>query len=200
MPGSSRNSIRPLKTLETAEIALRNPDFIGVTLLGPAFAAARGRRDRRRSAGTQEPDPRRLAGAAGRTTCCWRPPRPPRRSRPQSTLFGELQPGRMDGPQRGPRLSAGVRLEPAPWSGRPWETSAFPTASSCSIAHVRRGDADLMPQPDLVLEVGDRVGLLANRSHSQGHPEVLRRFDPGHGRTQLHFDRHRRRARPAAWE
>lgn len=32
------------------------------------------------------------------------------------------------------------------------------------IAHVRRGDADIMPNPELVLEYGDRVGLLTERS------------------------------------
>src|SRR4029453_6737307 len=31
------------------------------------------------------------------------------------------------------------------------------------IAHVRRGDTDIMPRPDLVLEFGDRIGMLANR-------------------------------------
>lgn len=31
------------------------------------------------------------------------------------------------------------------------------------IAHVRRGDADVMPNPDLILEFGDRVGLLTKR-------------------------------------
>jgi putative transport protein len=32
------------------------------------------------------------------------------------------------------------------------------------VAQVRRGDADLLPRPDLVLEFGDRVGLLARRA------------------------------------
>jgi putative transport protein len=32
------------------------------------------------------------------------------------------------------------------------------------IAQVRRGDAELVPAPDLILEFGDRVGLLAHRS------------------------------------
>jgi putative transport protein len=29
--------------------------------------------------------------------------------------------------------------------------------------HVRRGDADLLPRPELVLEFGDRVGIMVNR-------------------------------------
>src|SRR4030095_3549255 len=32
------------------------------------------------------------------------------------------------------------------------------------VIQVRRGDADLVPRPDLVLEFGDRVGLLAHRA------------------------------------
>ena len=31
------------------------------------------------------------------------------------------------------------------------------------IAQVRRGDANILPRPDLVLEFGDRVGMLAHR-------------------------------------
>ena len=35
--------------------------------------------------------------------------------------------------------------------------------SEYSIVHVRRGDADLLPRPDLILEYGDRVGVMARR-------------------------------------
>ena len=35
--------------------------------------------------------------------------------------------------------------------------------SEYSVMHVRRGDADLLPRPDLILEYGDRVGLMAGR-------------------------------------
>ena len=61
----------------------------------------------------------------------------------------------------------------------------FPEGIVCSIAHVRRGDADLLPQPDLVLEVGDRVGLLANRSHAK----AIRKFfgDSIRGTAELSF-------------
>jgi putative transport protein len=40
------------------------------------------------------------------------------------------------------------------------------------VAHVRRGDTELQPRPDLVLEFGDRVGLLAHRADFP----ALRRF------------------------
>lgn len=40
----------------------------------------------------------------------------------------------------------------------------LPGKNASVVAHVRRGDAELVPGPDLVLEFGDRVGLLAHRS------------------------------------
>jgi len=39
----------------------------------------------------------------------------------------------------------------------------LPGEKGSSVLHVRRGDADLLPREDLVLEFGDRIGLLANR-------------------------------------
>jgi putative transport protein len=41
----------------------------------------------------------------------------------------------------------------------------FPDGVNCAVAHVRRGDTDLLSTPELVLEAGDRVGLLVNRAH-----------------------------------
>jgi putative transport protein len=41
----------------------------------------------------------------------------------------------------------------------------IPGVSEFSVMHVRRGDADLLPRPDLVLEFGDRVGVMVHRSH-----------------------------------
>jgi putative transport protein len=40
----------------------------------------------------------------------------------------------------------------------------LPGKQASIVAHVRRGDADLQARPDLVLEFGDRVGLLAHRT------------------------------------
>jgi putative transport protein len=39
----------------------------------------------------------------------------------------------------------------------------LPGKSESVVLHVRRGDTDLLARPDLVLEFGDRIGLLANR-------------------------------------
>ena len=40
----------------------------------------------------------------------------------------------------------------------------LPGEKASIVIHVRRGDAELLARPDLVLEFGDRVGLLANRA------------------------------------
>jgi putative transport protein len=47
--------------------------------------------------------------------------------------------------------------------GRALGDIELPGEDGSAILHVRRGDADLMARPDLVLEFGDRVGLLADR-------------------------------------
>jgi putative transport protein len=40
----------------------------------------------------------------------------------------------------------------------------LPGEKASIVVHVRRGDADLQASPDLILEFGDRVGLLAHRA------------------------------------
>jgi putative transport protein len=49
--------------------------------------------------------------------------------------------------------------------GRPLGDLGLPAGLACSIAHVRRGDTDLLGRPDLVLENGDRIGLIASRAN-----------------------------------
>lgn len=41
----------------------------------------------------------------------------------------------------------------------------IPGVPEFSVMHVRRGDADLLPRPGLVLEFGDRVGMMIRREH-----------------------------------
>jgi putative transport protein len=43
----------------------------------------------------------------------------------------------------------------------------FPSGVDCSIVHVRRGDSDLLPGSDLILEIGDRVGVLVHRANAK---------------------------------
>jgi putative transport protein len=47
--------------------------------------------------------------------------------------------------------------------GRALSDLELPGKNGSVILHVRRGDTDLMAQPNLILEFGDRVGLLADR-------------------------------------
>lgn len=49
--------------------------------------------------------------------------------------------------------------------GRALSDLELPGGQDSTVLHVRRGDTDLLARPDLVLEFGDRVGVLANRSH-----------------------------------
>ncbi|HEX6735095.1 MAG TPA: TrkA C-terminal domain-containing protein, partial [Azonexus sp.] len=47
--------------------------------------------------------------------------------------------------------------------GRTLGDLELPGEHAASLIHVRRGDTDLLARPDLVLEFGDRIGLLAHR-------------------------------------
>jgi putative transport protein len=48
--------------------------------------------------------------------------------------------------------------------GRMLGDLALPGDKASVVIQVRRGDAELLPRPDLILEFGDRVGLLAHRA------------------------------------
>ena len=52
--------------------------------------------------------------------------------------------------------------------GRALGDLELPGQNESVVLHVRRGDTDLMARPDLVLELGDRIGLLANRRRFAG--------------------------------
>ena len=47
--------------------------------------------------------------------------------------------------------------------GRALGDLEFPGEKAVVVLHVRRGDTDLLARPDLILEFGDRIGLMANR-------------------------------------
>jgi putative transport protein len=144
---------------------LRNPDFIGVRLselrsrlpAGVAIAAVRRDHQNRipEDSLVLKADDVLLATATSAEALAT-----------AVTLFGELQTGRMTG--HSPDLGyLRVFASSATVVGQALGDLRFPEGIVCSIVHVRRGDADLLPQPDLVLEVGDRVGLLVNRTHTK---------------------------------
>ena len=51
--------------------------------------------------------------------------------------------------------------------------------------HVRRYDVDLVPAPDLMLEIGDRVGVLVANEHIAIGPRAFRRHGEVGRRVQL---------------
>ncbi|MGA3252066.1 MAG: TrkA C-terminal domain-containing protein, partial [Paraburkholderia sp.] len=75
--------------------------------------------------------------------------------------LGEAEPGRMLKDRKHLDYLRVFASRPAIVGTTPGELS-LPGDNAAVIAHVRRGDTDLLARSDLVLEYGDRVGLLAN--------------------------------------
>lgn len=145
-------------TIETAEIALRNQAFVGLTFpeLKARLPAGLGIAAVRRAHHNQLPaddlvmqtDDVLLATSMSQVQLI-----------EAAELLGELQPGRMMRSREDldyVRVFASSRVV----VGRALRDIRFPEGMVCSIAHVRRGDADMQPNPELILEFGDRVGLL----------------------------------------
>ncbi len=56
---------------------------------------------------------------------------------------------------------------------------------TCRITNIRRGDAHIVPEPDLILEFGDQLGLLAELKHA---PEIRAHFgDSIKGTTEFSY-------------
>jgi putative transport protein len=75
--------------------------------------------------------------------------------------LGEAEPGRMLKDRKHLDYLRVFASRPA-IVGRTLGELGLPGENAAVIAHVRRGDADLLARSDLVIEFGDRVGLLAN--------------------------------------
>ncbi|QGZ66474.1 aspartate:alanine exchanger family transporter [Paraburkholderia acidisoli] len=153
----------PPRMIEAAEIALTNPALVGLTLaelaarLPPGVVIAAVRRahhnQQARTNLVLQSDDVLLATATS-----------PALLVETTALCGELQPGRMTNHREDldyMRVFASSRLV----VGRALRDLRFPEGVVCSIAHVRRGDIDMMPGQELILEFGDRVGLLVNHAH-----------------------------------
>jgi putative transport protein len=85
--------------------------------------------------------------------------------------LGEAAPGRITQDRRDLDYLR-VFVSASAVAGRRLGELDLPGERPSVLAQVRRGDTDLLPGPDLVLEFGDRVGLL---SHREDFP-TLRRF------------------------
>jgi putative transport protein len=77
--------------------------------------------------------------------------------------LGEAAPGRLVQDRRDLDYLRVFASRPAV-VGRTLGDLTLPGDKASVVIQVRRGDADLLPRPDLVLEFGDRVGLLAHRA------------------------------------
>jgi putative transport protein len=78
-------------------------------------------------------------------------------------LLGEAAPGHLTQDRRDLDYLRVFASRPSV-VGRTLGDLVLPGDRASVVIQVRRGDADLLPRPDLVLEFGDRVGLLAHRA------------------------------------
>jgi len=79
-------------------------------------------------------------------------------------LIGEAAPGRITR-DRGDLDYFRLFVSRPAVVGVPLGDLQIPGVPEFSLVHVRRGDADLLPRPELVLEFGDRVGVMVRRDH-----------------------------------
>jgi putative transport protein len=79
-----------------------------------------------------------------------------------SKTLGQEAPGRLFKDRRDLDYLRVFASRPA-LVGRELGDLGFPGDKDVSVLHVRRGDTDLLSRPDLILEYGDRIGLLAHR-------------------------------------
>ncbi len=150
--------------IETAEIALRNPDLIGRSFAelrdrlpnGVAIAAIRQEQHNRIAEDGMilQADDVLLATATN-----------PSLLRAATRQLGELQPGSMTS-HREDLDYFRIFVSSRAVIGQRLGNIAFPPGVDCAVVHVRRGDIDLLPQSELILEVGDRVGVFVHRSHA----------------------------------
>ena len=75
--------------------------------------------------------------------------------------------------------------------GVPLSSLPMPSGFPSHVLHVRRYDADLVPTPDLMLEFGDRIGVLTRPDRKEEIRKILRRHREGGRRIQLRVARDR---------
>jgi len=148
--------------LELLEVALDRPEYVGRPLAGltPALPAgvrvvAVRRDDHNRPA---SPD---LVLARNDVLLVVVPDRAAL-DRVRASVGAEA-PGRLTGDRRDLDYLRVFASRPAV-VGRPLGELVMPGEKAAVVAQVRRGDAELVPAPDLLLEFSDRVGLLAHRA------------------------------------
>jgi putative transport protein len=152
----------PSSGLEISEIAVRNPDYFGKTLAEIMTVLPAGVQITalRRSSRNEPASPAFVVAeddvllAAG----------PTKEGLAQATkIIGEAATGRFI-KDRGDLDYLRVFASRPTVVGRPFGDLELPGEKAVVTLHVRRGDTDLLARPDLILEFGDRIGLLANRA------------------------------------
>jgi putative transport protein len=81
--------------------------------------------------------------------------------------LGRAEPGRLAS-DRSALDIARFFVSRAALTGVPIRELSFPDGVAASVVEVRRGDTALLADPDLVLEFGDRVAVIAARQHMAG--------------------------------
>lgn len=156
-----KSSAPPAAGLELLEIALRNPEFFGKRA-GEVMASlpAEVQIVALRHASHNEPvlpnstiaeNDVLLVTAANKEELA-----------KAATLLGEAAPGRFVKDREDLDYLRVFASKPTV-VGRALGDLDLPGEQNAVLIQVRRGDADILPRPDLVLEFGDRVGVLANR-------------------------------------
>ena len=147
--------------LEMLEIAMRNPAFSGKTL-GEVMAALPAGAlivALRRESHNEPASPNAVVAEEDVLLVT----APNKDALAQAgKLLGEPAPGRIMKDRRDLDYLRVFASRPAV-VGRALGDLDLPGVNASVVAQVRRGDTDIMPRPDLVLEFGDRVGLLAHR-------------------------------------
>src|SRR6478752_6627976 len=157
-------------SMELLEIAVRNPEHSGKSLAELASTLPAGVQIvALRRAGRNEPASPNfvlaendvvLASAATKEALAQ-----------AGTFLGEAAPGRFVKDRADLDYLRVFASRPA-LNGKTIGELELPGEKAAVIIQVRRGDADIQPRPDLVLESGDRVGVLAHR----GDFAAMRKF------------------------
>ena len=149
--------------LEMLEVALRNPEFCGKTA-GEVMAAMPAgvqlvalRRESR-----NEPVSANSVLAENDVLLATAPSQEALAK--AAAMLGEAAPGRLVMDRKDLDYLRVFVSRPTV-VGRTLGDLDLPGDKGSVLIQVRRGDADILPRPDLVLEFGDRVGVLANRSN-----------------------------------
>jgi putative transport protein len=147
--------------LELLEIAVRNPELSGKSLgdLMPTLPSGAQIVALRRQGRNEPASPNFviaendvvLAVASSKETLAQ-----------VSTMLGETAPGRLIKDRRDLDYLRVFASRPTV-VGRTLGDLDLPGDKASVLIQIRRGDSDLLPRPDLVLEFGDRVGVLAHR-------------------------------------